>query len=466
MPPNIDAELVDRHAEHWRVEIPKGLVHPRHLLLEPEATRLSKSRYLDGAIAERESQRLWPHVWQVACRVESIPEPGDRMPYSIGGQELLVVRQRDGGVRAFYNACLHRGNLIARDSGRGETLRCPYHGWCWRLDGSLHSIPDRYLGTDIADEGYGLREIGCDTWAGYVFVHLSPDAAPPLREYLGGLVERLEPFRMERQRLAAWQTVEIPCNWKVLTEAFLETYHVPGIHPKLVTVLDESNTGYERIGIHSRMWIPYGLPSIRYADTSQREVYESWLREHFKERHLDWSGRDDAPDPAEWEPDFDDAGDIPGSRNAREYLIARQRAEGALLGHDYGGLSDDQIIDVDHYFFFPNFVILAKADNTFIIRSRPHPTDPQRCIADFMSIVQVGSAQPWRAPGPTRVEADEESVRAHIGEVISQDVVNVTGVQRGLGADGLDHVTLTANDIRIRWLHDDVEALLEREGRR
>ena len=147
---------------------------------------------------------------------------------------------------------------------------------------------------------------------GYVFLNPRPDEAPPLREYLGGLVERLDPFRMENQRLVAWHTVEIDCNWKVLTEAFLETYHVPGIHPNLVTVLDETNTGYEHFGIHSRMWIPYGLPSVRYRDTTQQVVYESYLHEHFRERHLDWSGVTDAPDAAGWEPDFDGEGDIPG----------------------------------------------------------------------------------------------------------------------------------------------------------
>jgi len=460
----INIEIVDRHAAQWGVERPKGLAHPSDLLLGAEQARLSKDRYLDKECYEQENRRLWTRVWQVACRAESIPNPGDHLPYSVGDQEFMVVRQRDGGVRAFFNACLHRGNLIVRDAGSADELRCPYHGWCWKLDGALGDVPDRYLGTGLNDEDYRLREVGCEIWGGYVFLNPRPEEAPPLREYLGGLVERLDPFRMENQRLVAWHTVEIDCNWKVLTEAFLETYHVPGIHPSLVTVLDETNTGYERFGIHSRMWIPYGLPSVRHRDATQQVVYESYLREHFRERHLDWSGTTNAPDAAGWEPDFDGRGDIPGERNAREFLIARQRAEGKLLGHDYEGLSDDQMIDVDHYHFFPNFVILAKADNTFIIRSRPHPSDPQRCIADFMSIAQVGSAEPWPVPQPQRVDSSQEAVLSNIGEVISQDVVNVACVQRGLRANGLDFVTLTANDVRIRWFHDDMQTYLEGDG--
>jgi phenylpropionate dioxygenase-like ring-hydroxylating dioxygenase large terminal subunit len=453
---------VDLHAEHWGIRRPEGLTHARDLLLSPERMRIEKSRYLSASSQAREAERLWSRVWQVACRAESIPEAGDRIPYTIGDQEIAVVRQPDGSLRAFYNACLHRGGLLVRGAGNADQLRCPYHGWCWHLDGRLAEIPDRYLTSSIDDEEYGLREVACDTWAGYVFVNLAGRDAPPLLDFLGLLPERLEAFQMEAQRLMSWQTLELPCNWKVLTEAFLETYHVPGIHPKLVTLLDESNVGYERLGLHHRMWIPYGLPSLRHRDTSERDVFESWLREHFRERHLDWSGRPDAPDEATWEPSFTPDGDIEGPTNSRSYILERQRAEGRLRGHDYSGLAEHQLIDVDHYLFFPNFVILAKADDTFIIRSRPEGRDPERCLVDVMRLQPRGHGE---ADSPAAeqqwIEASEQDVLATIGEVIWQDFHNVAGVQRGLRARELEHVTLTANDIRIRWLHDDIDALLD-----
>ncbi len=455
-----ETQQIDQHAEEWRIRKPEGLLLPKDLLLSAEQSRLSVDRYLLPERLEAENQHLWSRVWQVACREESIPEPGDHLRYTIADQEFLLVRQRDGDVRAFYNVCPHRGNLVERGAGHSEELRCAYHGWCWRLDGRLQEIPDRYLITDATDDDLGLSEIACDRWAGYVFVNPAGAAAEPLGEYLGGLVPRLEPFHMERQRLVSWQTTEVACNWKVLIEAFLETFHVPGIHPNLVTLLDEANTVFERLGHHHRMWIPYGMPSIHFRDTSDRKVYESFLEQHFRERHLDQSGLSEPMDPSQWEPQFDDQGTIVGDRNAREYLIERQKAEGRVKGYDYSGLGKEQLIDIDHYLFFPNFVILAKADDTFMIRSRPHPTDPDRSLADVMRLRPLGSADPPPQVRQQHVEANNESYLKQIGEVIYQDFSNVVDVQRGLHAKSLSHLTLSANDIRIRWLHDEIDEYL------
>lgn len=456
-----ETRLIDQHAEQWRIRKPEGLVLAKDLLLSPEQSRLSVDRYILPERVEVENRKLWRRVWQVACREESIPEPGDHLPYTLADQEILLVRQHSGDVRAFYNACRHRGSLIRNAAGHSDELRCPYHGWCWKLDGSLREIPQRHLVTDIADDDLALNEVACESWAGYVFVNPAGSAAEPLRDYLGDLVSRLEPFHMERQHLVSWQTTEVACNWKVLLEAFLEAFHVPSIHPNLVTLLDEANTVFERLGRHHRMWIPYGLPSIRYRDTSDQEIYESWLREHFRTRHLDLSGVSTPLDPSQWEPTFDEQGAIVGDRNAREYLIERQKAECRLNGYDFSELGNEQLIDIDHYLFFPNFVILAKADDTFMIRSRPHATDPDRSLADVMRLLPVGFDGPPPAARQQWIEADEKSYLENLGEVIYQDFRNVVRVQRGLHSRSLSHATLSANDIRIRWLHDDVDAYLQ-----
>jgi len=202
------------------------------------------------------------------------------------------------------------------------------------------------------------------------------------------------------------------------------------------------------------------MPSIHFRDTSDREVYESFLREHFRERHLDQSGLSEPMDPSQWEPQFDDQGAIVGDRNAREYLIERQKAEGRVRGYDYSGLGNEQLIDIDHYLFFPNFVILAKADDTFIIRSRPHPTDPGRSVADIMRLRPLGFDGPPPRASQQYVEANNESYLNNLGGVVYQDFSNIVDVQRGLHARSLSHLTLSANDIRIRWLHDEVDGYL------
>jgi phenylpropionate dioxygenase-like ring-hydroxylating dioxygenase large terminal subunit len=454
--PSVD-EIVDRHAEHWRVRRPEDVVLARDLRLSAEQSRIPKQRYLSKDFLARENEQLWTRVWQVVCREESIPDPGDHLPYRIADQEFLVVRQDDGTLKAFYNACLHRGNLVRPTPGSAHELRCPYHGWCWHLDGKLKRIPDRHLTAGVEDAEYGLHEIACESFAGYVFINPAGTAAEPLREFLGPVVDRIAPYRMERQRLSSWHAVELACNWKVGIEAFLEAYHVPGIHPQLVTVLDETNTAYERMGVHHRMWIPYGLPSTRFRDTKPQVVYESWLREHFRERHLDVTGAAGLPDPSTWEPAFDEKGEVIGERNAREFLLERHRAEGRLKGHDYSGLTNEQLIDIDHYMFFPNFVILAKSDDSFILRSRPHATDPDRCTLDVMRLVQVDVRNPEPVASQQWIEANEASYLENLGEVITQDFVNVARVQRGLHARSLQEVTLTANEVRVRWFNDDVD---------
>ena len=114
--------------------------------------------------------------------------------------------------------------------------------------------------------------------------------------------------------------------------------------------------------------------------------------------------------------------------------------------------------------FFPNFVILAKADDSFILRSRPHATDPDRCVFDVMRLLRQGSQPVPEVSEPEWIDASQESILENLGEVITQDFVNIQRVQRGLHARALEHVTLTANEVRVRWFNDDVDRYLDAGG--
>ena len=100
--------------------------------------RIPRERYFDREFFELEKEHLWPHVWQMACRLEEIPDPGDFVEYEICDMSILVVRQHDGSVKAFENACRHRATQLAVGAGRfgGGQIVCPFHGWRWNLDGS------------------------------------------------------------------------------------------------------------------------------------------------------------------------------------------------------------------------------------------------------------------------------------------------------------------------------------------
>ncbi|MBV9410260.1 MAG: Rieske (2Fe-2S) protein, partial [Acidimicrobiia bacterium] len=133
------------------------------------ADLIPKERYISREFVDLEMQRLWPRVWQIACREEEIPQPGDFVEYVIGDQSIIVVRRADGAIGAYYNACLHRGNKLGTGAGSfpEERIKCSYHGWCYDLAGCVTSVPDR---ADFSDLPLDLRlgELRVDTWGGFV----------------------------------------------------------------------------------------------------------------------------------------------------------------------------------------------------------------------------------------------------------------------------------------------------------
>ena len=150
-------------------------------LLVGEDGLVPKDRYVSRAFGDLEMERLWPRVWQVACRTEEIPEVGDYVEYLIGDQSILVVRSAPDAVQAFYNTCLHRGTRLADGCGQFSDceIRCRYHAWRYHLDGRIKEIVDREeFGPVPAD--LRLREVRAECWGGFVFINMDPDAPPLL----------------------------------------------------------------------------------------------------------------------------------------------------------------------------------------------------------------------------------------------------------------------------------------------
>src|SRR5207237_1909300 len=146
-------------------------------------------------------------VWQVACREEEVPRPGDFVEYMIGDQSILVMRSADGSVGAYYNACLHRGTRLA--SGVGTfvegRIRCRYHGWCYDLSGCVTDVPDRDEFPDLPLD-LRLGQVRAETWGGFVFVNMDPEAEP-LLDFLEPIPSLLGPYRLDEMRLRSYQTL-------------------------------------------------------------------------------------------------------------------------------------------------------------------------------------------------------------------------------------------------------------------
>lgn len=220
------------------------------------------------ASAERFAQErdaVFRKVWLYAGRADDIPAPGDFTVRDIEmlGLSLLVLRGRDGMVRAFHNACRHRGMKLApAGCGHAAGLRCPYHSWVYDLDGSLRGVPDEASFPDIDRAALGLVPVACGEVAGFLFVHPDPVPAIALADWLGAAAARLEHTPLahfpHRVRLSAI----VEANWKAGLDPQGEGYHVPTVHEK--SIRDIVTTPAQRYrkqttafaGPHAMLWSP------------------------------------------------------------------------------------------------------------------------------------------------------------------------------------------------------------------
>jgi len=225
--------------------------------------------YLDEAVAAREQQRIFQRSWCYVAHASELPAPGSYLTDRVAGQPVLLLRDREGALRAFYNVCRHRAHLLLKGCGTLKAgITCPYHAWTYGLDGRLKGarLTDDVPDFDKAD--FPLRPLGVSDVAGLVFVHLDPAAAPLDREAPGfskTLTDHLP--GLAGFALAARITFEIAANWKVCVDNFSEAYHIPVAHPELArlhggkpepAVIGERFACYRNIGRSSYAGFPVG----------------------------------------------------------------------------------------------------------------------------------------------------------------------------------------------------------------
>ena len=216
-------------------------------------------RYCADGWYRRELERVFNGpVWLLACHVEKIAKPGDATVVDVGaGGTVIVLRNAKGEVRAFRNACRHRGTELLTEPANVKHLTCPYHAWLYSLDGKLLSVPDEPQFCGLDKKTRGLFPVRAETFAGYVWVTLD-EKAPPLDEYVADLVPQFAPYELERMTVIDEEAWEFPVNWKVIVDAFNEIYHVPGLHPQTVEpFLDCPAAVMDAFGHHTRMVLPF-----------------------------------------------------------------------------------------------------------------------------------------------------------------------------------------------------------------
>jgi choline monooxygenase len=204
-----------------------------------QAATIPAGWYIDPRIAELERLAVFSKTWQLVARAEKLQLPGQFISTSVAGEPVVVVRGNDGILRAFYNVCRHHAAAVVTEPcGHASHLHCPYHGWNYGLDGSLKGMPE-FEGVEKFDRSQnGLVPVRVEPWECFVFINLE-NQAPPLADFLGGLVNRVAPLGIGKLHYFDSRTYDIHCNWKVYVDNFLDGgYHVPHLHKGLNSVLD------------------------------------------------------------------------------------------------------------------------------------------------------------------------------------------------------------------------------------
>jgi phenylpropionate dioxygenase-like ring-hydroxylating dioxygenase large terminal subunit len=352
-------------------DIIRGEDSARHAALTDERYQflgdedLPFSRYTSQQMFDLEIERMWSKTWQWACREEHIPDPGDYQVYDIGPYSVIVVRDQLGTIRAFANSCPHRGMQFCEPESTGsgkQFLRCPFHGMSWHLDGSLREIPCRWDFPHVDEGNFSLQTVACDTWGGFVFINIDPDAQA-LEDYLEVLPQHFSDWPLQDRYVALHMEKVLPGNWKMCMEGFMEAYHVFATHPEGLRTSAWATTQYDIFGRHvTRFLQPRAIPSPYYPkDISESEAFE--LMGH---------------DPA----------DLPEGMSARQgHADALRISMGKQLGVDLDDYCNSQILDSIEYHVFPNACMFPGISVPFVYRFRPLTVDT--CIHEILALQPV-----------------------------------------------------------------------------
>jgi phenylpropionate dioxygenase-like ring-hydroxylating dioxygenase large terminal subunit len=394
-----------------------------------EYVPVPKERYTSPEFARLEWEHMWTRTWLCAGRESDLERPGDYFTFEIGPESILVIRQRDGSLAARYNVCMHRGNRL-REPGRGhaEKFACLFHGWEYGIDGCLEKALDpESFPQGIDAQKLSLRPVLCDTWAGFVFVCLDPEAGP-LGDYLGVIPEHLDPYHFETWKIGYDCTIEIECNWKTCVDAFNEAYHLAATH-------------YDR---HTRMIFPEVQASPRHAEAG---TVTAGIKEMFLKRvGVDVEAFEGGP------------------ADARRTFAEAIRKIAPSLGADVSELNESQLCDDFHYTVFPNMTFNTHSLFTWVFTHRPHPTDPNKMYFDFISLVNSPGQDVPRPEKELYRTADGDTLAGKCdgGDLLDEDLYNLPRIQAGMQSAAFRDLHLCEQEVRILHHHKTLEGYLER----
>jgi nitrite reductase/ring-hydroxylating ferredoxin subunit len=386
--------------------------------------RVPKERYFDQGFYDLEGQQLWPRVWQMASRLEQIPNPGDYAEYTVLDQSVIVVRGEDGEVRAFQNACRHRGVQLVEGTGHADGgFTCPFHGWCYGLDGGNTFVSRRstFSERNLRVGEIDLVPVRCETWGGCAWINLD-DAAPPLRDCIEPFATVMEGWQLDTMRAEWWCAFRLPVNWKLAEEAFMEQYHVLETHPQLripgrypakdgsfdPKVFIESELHYLRVmseGMSGMVHANDVAIAERLAPTLELPADPMLAREI-------------------WERTFSEA------------VVEFHRGRGAAIPDlnelDAAGMNEPM------GYCFPHFFVLPMYSSASSYRFRP--LGPEETLMEIWSLTRYPEGE---EPGPLPVPEPWAHDDPRVPPIPIQDFSNIPRQQRGLHTTGFEFMRLS-----------------------
>ncbi|MEZ5569899.1 MAG: aromatic ring-hydroxylating dioxygenase subunit alpha [Halioglobus sp.] len=408
---------------------------------------IAVSRYLSREFHDKEVEHIWQRTWQAVCRETEILDAGDTFLYDITRFSIIVTRQADGGLKAFHNACLHRGRQLVDENGHYEKFRCPYHAFTWGIEGEFKWAPCQWDFDHVDAKDLALPQCQVDTWGGWVFINMDT-GAPPLHEYLGVLPEHFERWKPENAYKMVHVEKVIPCNWKVGWEAFIESYHAIATHPQILEYTEDANTQYDVWGDHiSRTITALGVPSAHLKDVSDQDTIDAMLGVSAMVAR-----------PTDME--------IPDGMSAREF-IGQLNSEEFSKNHDrelasFATLSErmDSIL----YSVFPNFAPWAGFHPNITYRFRPNGDDHETALMEIMVLCQLPSGAerpkdvPVRRMGEDELFSEAPELGTSLGTIFDQDLFNMPRIQKGMHNLRSGEVILANyHEVRIRHFHQTID---------
>ena len=411
---------------------------------------ISTERYTSADYARREYESMWTRTWQFACREEHIPEAGDYYVYDVGPYSLLVTRQEDGSIRAFHNACLHRGTKLRHNgtSGTASEFRCTFHAWSWEIDGSCKTVLCDWDFPHVDKDDQALPQARVATLGGFVFINMDPDA-PSLEDYMGP--EALAHFRswnFEKRYTVLHVMKRLVCNWKLNQEAFHEAYHVLATHPQNMPSNGDANSQYDTYGEHMNRFIStLGVVSPHLQGTiSPQETFDQFI--------IGDSAALDGEDRVIRD------GETPRAAMARLFRKTYEAAHHC----DLSAFSDSELLDCFSYNLFPNMFVFPGISLPMVYRFRPDPRDHRKSFYEVLFLRPLPSDGEAPPPPDCQVLEDHQSFKEAegmpeaFGEILDQDTDNLFLQQEGLEASMKSTITLANyQEVRVRHFEQAID---------